>query len=75
MNPPFHLRADIRHILHALKFLKPGGILAALCLDTPHREAALKPLSATWEKLPAGTFGKEGTHVATVLLTIKWGAL
>ena len=71
MNPPFHLRADIRHILHARQFLKPGGTLAALCLDTPHREKALRSLAATWEKLPAGTFAKEGTHVPTVLLTIK----
>ena len=71
MNPPFHLRADIRHILHARQFLKPGGTLAALCLDTPHRSQALRPLSSSWEQLPAGTFGKEGTHVATILLTIK----
>lgn len=70
MNPPFHLRADIAHILHAVKFLKPGGALAALCFDTPHRAAALKPLAATWEPIPAGTFGKEGTSVPTVLLTI-----
>ena len=70
MNPPFHLRADIAHILHAVKFLKPGGTLAALCFDTPHRAAALKPLAATWEPIPAGTFGKEGTSVPTVLLTI-----
>jgi SAM-dependent methyltransferase len=71
MNPPFHLRADIRHILHAVKFLKPGGTLAALCLNTPHRSAALYPIAATWEQLPAGVFAKEGTHVATVLLTIR----
>jgi SAM-dependent methyltransferase len=71
MNPPFHMRADIRHILHARKFLKPGGMLAALCLDTHQRETALRPLASTWEKLPAGTFAKEGTHVATVLLTMK----
>ena len=70
MNPPFHLRADIAHILHAVKFLKPGGTLAALCFDTPHRAAALKPLAATWEPIAAGTFGKEGTSVPTVLLTI-----
>jgi predicted RNA methylase len=71
MNPPFHLRADIRHIEHARVFLKPGGTLAALCLNTHHRETALRPLSASWEILPAGTFGKEGTQVETVLLTIK----
>ncbi len=71
MNPPFHMRADVRHILHALKFLAPGGKLAALLMDTRHREAALRPLSATWEPVPAGTFGKEGTSVATVLATFN----
>jgi predicted RNA methylase len=71
MNPPFHMRADIRHILHARQFLKPGGRLAALCLDTAHREKALRHLSNTWEKLPPETFAKEGTRVSTVLLTIQ----
>lgn len=71
MNPPFHLRADIRHVRHALTFLKPGGILAALVMDTPQREKALRDLSATWTKIPAGTFAKEGTSVPSVLLTIK----
>lgn len=71
MNPPFHLRADIRHIMHAMEFLTDGGTLAALCLNTKHREEALKPLATTWEEIPAGTFGKEGTQVSTILLTIK----
>jgi len=71
MNPPFHIRADIQHILHGLTFLKSGGTLAALCLNTDHRRKALQPLAATWEELPCGTFAKEGTHVPTVLLTIK----
>lgn len=70
MNPPFHLRADVQHILHARTFLRPGGRLVALCLDTHHREAALRPLASHWEKLPAGTFAKEGTHVPTVLLAL-----
>lgn len=71
MNPPFTMRADIRHIRHALTFLRPGGTLAALCFDTPSRETALRPLCATWEKIPAGAFRSEGTNVPTVLLTIK----
>ena len=71
MNPPFHLRADIKHILHARKFLKLGGLLAAICFDTFHREHALKPLSMTWQALPPGAFAKEGTQVATVLLTMN----
>lgn len=70
INPPFHMRADIRHIRHALTFLKPGGKLAAICFNTKHRETELRPLASSWEVLPAGTFGKAGTNIETVLLTI-----
>ena len=70
MNPPFTMRADIRHCAHALRFLKPGGTLAALCLDTDHRERAFRDRAATWEKIPAGAFKAEGTGVATVMFTI-----
>jgi SAM-dependent methyltransferase len=69
INPPFHMRADVRHILHARKFLRPRGKLAALCFDTPQRQKALAGLAASWEPIPAGTFGKEGTNVPTVLCT------
>lgn len=71
MNPPFHMRADVRHIQHALKFVRPGGRLAALCLDTPERARALQPLTDSWEQIPAGAFRSEGTKVPTVLLTIQ----
>ncbi len=71
MNPPFHIRSDISHIRHALKFIRPGGTLAALCLDTPHREKALRHIASTWEQIPAGAFRAEGTGVACILLTIK----
>lgn len=71
MNPPFHLRSDIRHILHARQFLKPGGRLAALCMAGSHRERELRPLCTTWEPIPAGTFAKEGTRVETVLITTQ----
>lgn len=70
MNPPFTMRSDIRHTLHALKFLRPGGTLAALVMDTSHREKALRHLAATWEKIPAGAFKTEGTNVPTVMLSI-----
>ncbi len=73
MNPPFTMRSDIRHILHALEFVKPGGRLAALCMDTPHREKALRGLASSWEKVPPGTFSKEGTGVGCVLLSIVRG--
>jgi hypothetical protein len=51
--------------------LAPGGTLAALCLDTPHREKALRHRCATWERIPAGAFKSEGTQVPTILLTLK----
>lgn len=71
MNPPFHMRADIRHIMHARRFLNKGGVLAALCMAGPTRELVLRPLASSWQPVPAGTFCKEGTSVETVLLTIK----
>jgi 16S rRNA G1207 methylase RsmC len=71
MNPPFHMRLDIRHILHARQFLKPGGRLAAICMAGPRREAVLRPLAASWEPLEPGTFKEAFTHVAAVLLTIQ----
>lgn len=70
MNPPFHMRSDIRHIQHARQFLKPGGMIVALCMDTHHRETALRPLASTWQKIPAGAFKSEGTNIAAVMLTI-----
>lgn len=71
MNPPFHIRADVRHVLHALQFLKPGGVLVGLCLATRHREAALRDLADHWETIPAGTFRGEGTDVETILFRIR----
>jgi 16S rRNA G1207 methylase RsmC len=70
MNPPFHMRADIKHIEQARQFLKPGGVIVALCMDTHHRETALRQLASTWQKIPAGAFKSEGTNIAAILLTI-----
>ncbi len=71
MNPPFHMRADIRHTLHALTFLRPGGALAGLCMDTNPRASTLRPLCDHWQPIPAGAFRAEGTSVPTVLFRIR----
>lgn len=71
MNPPFTMRSDIRHIRHALDFLKPGGRMAALCLDTHRRESALRHDAIEWMKLPAGAFKAEGTNVPAILATFS----
>ncbi len=73
MNPPFANAADIRHIEHAAKFLKPGGMLVAICAAGPRQHERLQPLvernGGTWEPLPADTFAEAGTSVRTVLLS------
>lgn len=69
MNPPFDHGEDIKHVLHAMRFLKAGGILVGICADGPKQNEQIKPLSATWEQLPAGTF--EGTNVHAALFTIR----
>lgn len=71
MNPPFHMRSDIRHIEHARQFLKPGGRLAALCMDGPRRTDQLKPWAQTWEHIEAGAFKEAGTKIATVLMSAR----
>lgn len=68
MNPPFENGDDIKHIKHALTFLKPGGRLVAICANGPRQNEQLKPLASEWEELPAGTF--EGTNVNAALLVI-----
>jgi protein-L-isoaspartate O-methyltransferase len=70
MNPPFVNGEDIKHIRHAMKFLKPGGRLVAVCAAGPRQKAALEPIADTWEELPQGTFAEAGTNVRTALLTI-----
>lgn len=70
MNPPFTQGQDIRHILHARRFLKPTGRLVAICSNGPKQAEALKPLAIDWEDLPAGTFAESGTNVSTALVVI-----
>lgn len=74
MNPPFAKADDIAHIQHALRMLKPGGRLVAICAGGPRQAQTLRPtvesLGGVWEPLPAGTFKDEGTGVHSVLLSL-----
>lgn len=71
MNPPFSKGQDIKHIEHAVTFLKPGGRLVAICANGPRQQERLKPQADIWEDLPAGTFKESGTGVNTALLVIN----
>jgi predicted RNA methylase len=83
MNPPFDNDADVVHVSHALKFLKPDGwLLTIMSAGTEFRETARaaafrKTLDARkgWMlDLPAGSFSSVGTHVNTVLVGIGLGS-
>jgi len=77
MNPPFAHEQDIAHVTHAIKFLRPGGRLVAICSSgvTFHGSKAglafrelVRLHSGHIEALPADTFKASGTCVNTVLL-------
>jgi protein-L-isoaspartate O-methyltransferase len=72
MNPPFENGADIKHIQHALTFLKPGGKLVALCANGPRQHEQLKPFADDWQPLPAGSFKQAhtGVNVAMLIITV-----
>ena len=79
MNPPFAGSADVRHVRHALRFVKPGGRLVAVMSPgvTFHSNRAareLRALAEAWsgwfEELPAGSFTASGTPAETVLAVI-----
>jgi type I restriction-modification system DNA methylase subunit len=79
MNPPFAKQDDIKHVLHALKFLKPNGklvsVMSASILFRQNRLTAdfrtlLDDCYSGVEELPEGAFKESGTMVRTVIVSI-----
>lgn len=68
MNPPFYGRHYIKHVNHALKFLKPGGTLVTVLPATAYYDH--QELKGRWEDLPVGSFSEAGTNVPTGIMTI-----
>jgi protein-L-isoaspartate O-methyltransferase len=82
MNPPFARQDDIRHVMHAHRFLKGGGLLVAVMSngvtfrDTPltqEFQALLRVEGGTLHALPEGAFKESGTGVNTVAAVIPKG--
>jgi predicted RNA methylase len=71
MNPPFVNGADIKHVEHALTFLKPGGRLVAFCANGPRQRDRLMPKATEWRDLPEGSFAEKGTQVNAAMLVIE----
>lgn len=79
MNPPFAKQADIHHVNHALKFLKPDGLLVSVMsagvtfrdnrLTQDFRDL-IRERGGDIEALPDGAFKESGTGVRTVIVTI-----
>ncbi|WPE19903.1 hypothetical protein [Shinella zoogloeoides] len=79
MNPPFAKQDDIRHVLHAFKFLKAGGRLVAIMSasvmfrdnkpTTEFREF-VSANGGSIKRLPDGSFKSSGTGVNTCVVTI-----
>jgi len=79
MNPPFGKRADIKHVLHALNFLKPNGLLVSVMaagvtfrddkLTSDFRQL-VSERGGHIEDLPHASFKSSGTMVGTVIVVI-----
>ncbi len=75
MNPPFVNAEDIKHIEHALKFLKQGGRLVAICAGGPRQAERLgglaRQMGGTFENLPEGSFVASGTNVRAAVFAVN----
>lgn len=74
MNPPFSMGDDIKHVRHALQFLKPGGRLVSIVGTGPKQQHAFKnghfPAKCDWVELRRGSFTESGTLVNTAIIMI-----
>lgn len=79
MNPPFSKRQDARHVLHAIRFVKPGGrVVAIMSAGVTFRQdtmyAECRDRATKIEPLPPGSFQESGTMVNAVLATFDVAA-
>lgn len=79
MNPPFSKQADIKHVLHALPFLKSGGLLVSVMAAsvsfrdnklTQEFRDLIRERGGDMEALPEGAFKASGTMVRSLIVTI-----
>lgn len=79
MNPPFERRNDIRHVEHALRFLKPDGLLvsvlsAGVIFRTDQLTARFREMvrsrNGSIELNPDKSFQVSGTDIRTVTVVV-----
>lgn len=83
MNPPFAGQADITHVVHAAKFLKPGGrlvsVMSAGAMFRGNRRAVdfrefVEAHAGGFERLADGSFSVAGTAIHTCIVWLDRGA-
>lgn len=84
MNPPFNKGADMRHVQHALSFLKPEGVLVSITspragLGTTKAQKKFARIlalaGAERTTIEAGAFAKSGTDISTCKFRIEMSRL
>lgn len=79
MNPPFSRQKDIKHVMHAFRFLRPGGILVSVMSAgvtfrddrlTKEFRAMVEAHEGEIAPLPEGAFKESGTMVRTVVVAM-----
>jgi predicted RNA methylase len=79
MNPPFMKQLDIKHVMHAFKFLRPDGLLVAVMSAgvsfrdnklTQEFRDLVRAQGGDILALPDGSFKQSGTGVNTVIAVI-----
>jgi len=72
MNPPFYGKHYAKHIRHALKFLREGGVLVAVVpYSAKIDHGLLDEFKPDWFDLPIASFSEAGTNVATTIARIR----
>ncbi|WP_274558143.1 class I SAM-dependent methyltransferase [Streptomyces spiramyceticus] len=79
LNPPFANQQDIRHVIRAERFVKPGGLVVAVMsagitfrndkVSTDFR-ARIREARGTIDELPEEAFKHSGTSMRTVLVRL-----
>jgi predicted RNA methylase len=80
LNPPFEKQQDISHVLHAFRFLEPGGTMAAIMSigvtfrtnsKTTQFRAFLDSMGATIKVNDKDAFKESGTAAQTVSIVFQ----
>ncbi|MFT4056461.1 MAG: DUF4942 domain-containing protein [Novosphingobium sp.] len=72
MNPPFYGKHYVKHVRHALEFLRPGGTLVSILPATARYDH--DELHGEWRDLPVASFAEAGTNVPTTMLKLRRAA-